>query len=112
MARMGYCPSGRLFEAAACGTPILTDAWEGLDAFFRPESEILVAHDTEDAILALEASDAELGRIAYLARQRTLDEHTAERRAEELERAIDETVSEAPLTPERAHSGMVVAEAG
>jgi spore maturation protein CgeB len=112
MARMGYCPSGRLFEAAACGTPALTDAWEGLDAFFRPGSEILVAHDTEDAILALEASDAELGRIAYLARQRTLDEHTAERRAEELERAIDETVSEAPLTPERAHSGMVVAEAG
>jgi hypothetical protein len=71
-----------------------------------------VAHDTEDAILALEASDAELGRIAYLARQRTLDEHTAERRAEELERAIEETVSEVPLTPERAHPGVVVAGAG
>jgi spore maturation protein CgeB len=105
---MGHCPSGRLFEAAACDTPILTDAWEGLDAFFRPGSEILVAHDTEDAILALEASDAELGRIAYLARQRTLDEHTAERRAEELE----EIVSEVPLTPERAHPGVVVAGAG
>ena len=64
MARMGYCPSGRLFEAAACGTPILTDAWEGLDVFFRPESEILVAHETDDVILALEASDAELERVA------------------------------------------------
>jgi spore maturation protein CgeB len=112
MARMGYCPSGRLFEAAACGAPVLTDAWEGLDTFFRPGSEILVARDTEDAILALEASDAELGRIAYLARQRTLDEHTAERRAEELEHAIEEIVSEVPLTPERAHPGVVVAGAG
>ena len=93
MARMGYCPSGRLFEAAACGTPILSDAWEGLDAFFRPESEILVAHDTDGAIRALEASDAELARIASRARQRTLEEHTAERRAEELERAIEEAAS-------------------
>ena len=61
---MGYCPSGRLFEAAACGAPILSDAWEGLDAFFRPDPEILVAHDTEDAIGALETPDAELARIA------------------------------------------------
>ena len=43
MARMGWCPSGRLFEAAACGAPILTDAWDGLDTFFTPGDEILVA---------------------------------------------------------------------
>ena len=43
MARMGYCPSGRLFEAAACGAPILSDAWEGLEAFFCPDREILIA---------------------------------------------------------------------
>ena len=42
MAEMGWCPSGRLFEAAACGAPMLTDAWEGLDAFFEPGREILV----------------------------------------------------------------------
>jgi spore maturation protein CgeB len=111
MARMGYCPSGRLFEAAACGTPILTDAWEGLDAFFRPGSEILVTHDTEDAMLALEDSDAELERIASLARERTLEEHTATRRVEELERALEGAVSGIP-TPERALPGMVVAGAG
>ena len=111
MARMGYCPSGRLFEAAACGTPILTDAWEGLDAFFRPESEILVAHDTDDVILALEASDAELERVASRARQRTLEEHTAERRAEELERAIEEAASGSPPVPQRTHPGAVVAGA-
>jgi spore maturation protein CgeB len=111
MARMGYCPSGRLFEAAACGTPILSDAWEGLDAFFRPQSEILVAHDTEGAILALQSSDAELARIASLARQRTLEEHTAERRAEELERAIEEAASGSPPVPQRAYSDAVVAGA-
>ncbi len=43
MAAMGWCPSGRLFEAAACGTAILSDHWEGLDAFFEPGREILVA---------------------------------------------------------------------
>ena len=41
MARMGFCPSGRLFEAAACGTPILSDAWDGLEQFFIPGEEIL-----------------------------------------------------------------------
>ncbi|MGI8547177.1 MAG: CgeB family protein, partial [Gemmatimonadaceae bacterium] len=52
MAEMGYCPSGRLFEAAACGTPILSDWWEGLQEFFTPGSEILVARDTGEAIEA------------------------------------------------------------
>src|SRR3954468_14896805 len=37
MAEMGYCPSGRLFEAAACGTPILSDTWEGIENFFEPD---------------------------------------------------------------------------
>src|SRR5436190_8946882 len=46
MARVGYCPSGRLFEAAACGAPIISDWWQGLDAFFEPGLELLVAHDT------------------------------------------------------------------
>jgi spore maturation protein CgeB len=105
MARMGHCPSGRLFEAAACGAPILSDAWEGLDAFFRPDSEILVAHDTDRAISALEVSDAELARIASRARQRTLDEHTAGRRAAELERAIEDAASRIPPASEQPYSG-------
>ena len=54
MARSGWCPSGRLFEAAACGVPILTDEWEGLDAFFEPGREILIARGTEDALAALD----------------------------------------------------------
>ena len=84
MAEMGYCPSGRLFEAAACGAPVLTDRWEGLEAFFQPAAEILVASTTEEAVAALELSDAELGRVAAAARERVLADHTASRRAAEL----------------------------
>lgn len=88
MADMGYCPSGRLFEAAACGTPILSDAWEGLEEFFTPGSEILVAETTAEAIGAIELSDAELAAVARSARERVLSEHTAAHRAAELERIL------------------------
>jgi spore maturation protein CgeB len=89
MAQMGYCPSGRLFEAAACGTPILSDSWEGLDQFFTPGAEILVARTTEEAIAAIQRDPADLQRIARAARERTLAEHTAENRVLELERALE-----------------------
>jgi spore maturation protein CgeB len=93
MAEMGYCPSGRLFEAAACGVPVLSDAWEGLGDFFEPGSEILVASNRSDAMAALETSDHELARIAQAARDRTLTEHTADRRALELVAALEGAVS-------------------
>ncbi|MCU1335612.1 MAG: hypothetical protein JWO19_1193 [Bryobacterales bacterium] len=85
MAENGYCPSGRLFEAAACGAPILSDVWPGLDSFFKPGTEILVASGTEDAIEALEKSPEGLARISRAARERTLEEHTADVRARQLE---------------------------
>jgi spore maturation protein CgeB len=88
MAEMGYCPSGRLFEAAACGTPILSDWWQGLDDFFELGSEIIVARNTDDSIKALEMSPGQLAAVARAARERTLAEHTAERRALELETAL------------------------
>jgi spore maturation protein CgeB len=90
MADTGFCPSGRLFEAAACGTPILSDSWEGLDAFFTPGKEILVAENTGDAIAALERDDRELLIMARAARDRTLTQHTAERRALELEGLLED----------------------
>jgi spore maturation protein CgeB len=90
MADTGFCPSGRLFEAAACGAPILSDEWEGLDAFFTPGEEILVAHDTDDAVAALECSDEQLAALARAARERTLTEHTAARRALELEQLLED----------------------
>lgn len=85
MAALGWCPSGRLFEAGACAAPIISDWWEGLDEFFDPGREILVATTTEDVVAALEMSDAELAAIGAAARDRTLSDHTAERRAAELE---------------------------
>lgn len=84
MARFGYCPSGRFFEAAACGTPIVSDWWEGLDRFFIPGEELFAVRDTEDVLHALDAPDEELHRISKRARERTLAEYTGDRRAEEL----------------------------
>ena len=98
MAAMGHCPSGRLFEAAACGAPILTDPWEGLDAFFEPGREIFVADDTEHALAAVACDDEERRRVAAAARERTLDCHTAERRVLDLERAIEEACSRSECT--------------
>ncbi|WP_375457568.1 glycosyltransferase [uncultured Enterovirga sp.] len=84
MAAMGWCPSGRLFEAAACGAPILSDNWEGLDAFFEPGREILVAGTTEEAEIAIATGDDDLARMARAARERVLAEHTSDRRGQEL----------------------------
>jgi spore maturation protein CgeB len=84
MAELGYCPSPRLFEATACGAAVLSDTWTGLDYFFEPGREILVAETTEDAIAALEITEDEARRIARAAMERTLSQHTAEARAREL----------------------------
>jgi spore maturation protein CgeB len=84
MAAMGWCPSGRLFEAAACGVPILTDLWDGLGDFFEPGREILVARSTEEALAALDLPDEKLARIARAARERVLAEHSSAARAAEL----------------------------
>jgi spore maturation protein CgeB len=89
MAAMGWCPSGRLFEAAACLVPILSDSWDGLDTFFTPGQEIILAHTTEDALAALALPDEALHRIAAKARERTLDEHTATQRARTMIAAFE-----------------------
>jgi len=93
MANMGWCPSGRLFEAAACGTPLLSDVWDGIDAFFEPGEEILLARDAHDALTAFELGDAELRRMARRARERTLDQHSSERRAKELVQLLEQSTS-------------------
>lgn len=84
MAQSGYCPSGRFFEASACGTPILSDWWEGLDQFFTPGEQIAIVNNAADVMTYLESSDENLRAMAVRARERTLDEHTGERRAQQL----------------------------
>lgn len=92
MASMGFCPSGRLFEAAACGCVVLSDEFEGLDLFFRPGRELLTAQSTEDVLNALSLLDDELHRIREAARERVLSTHTAEHRALELVGLIDGSI--------------------
>lgn len=89
MAEYGFCPSGRLFEAAACGTPIVSDVWAGLDTFFAIGTEILPVGTRDDVVAALSLSDRELAAIAEAARTRTLTHHTAEHRVAELERTCE-----------------------
>ena len=89
MASMGYCPSGRLFEAAACGTPIVSDPWPGLDAVFAPGHEIVVADRTEDVVALLaQCSEPRRLQVAAAARRRVLAEHTAAHRVDQLEREL------------------------
>jgi spore maturation protein CgeB len=89
MAEMGWCPSGRLFEAAACGVPIVSDAWDGLEDFFEPDREILIARNCAEAIDAIERPDAELRSIANAALERVLSQHTADYRVLELEKILE-----------------------
>lgn len=94
MAAMGYCPSGRLFEAAACGTAVLSDWWLGLDTFFEPGVEILIAASSADAISAITRDRFELSGIGKRARQRAMACHTARIRAERLIHLIEDPVSD------------------
>ena len=84
MASFGYCPSGRLFEAAACETPVVSDSWEGLSDFFEPGEEILVASSAEDVVSAIHRDREELQSIGKAARERVLAAHTAEHRSREF----------------------------
>jgi spore maturation protein CgeB len=90
MAESGYCPSGRFFEAAACGTPILTDWFEGLDSFFDLERDLCVVRSPEDVISRLQLPDGELCEVAARARGRTLEDHTGQCRAIEFLRSCEE----------------------
>lgn len=93
VAPLGYCPTSRLHEAAACGAAVVTDWWEGLESFYVPGEEVLVARSTADVLLAMELSDEEVRRVAARGRERTLDEHTAVRRCDALERALQNAVT-------------------
>ncbi len=93
MAANGWCPSGRFFEAAACSTPLITDSWQGLEAFFDPERELRVVARAEDVEEALKLPESILQSMAAHARQRTLEEHTGEVRARQLLQYLEEARS-------------------
>jgi spore maturation protein CgeB len=84
----GYSPSVRLFEAAACGTPIITDSWPGLEDFFTPGRDILVGRSSNELLALLTTSAAAARAIGESARARVLAHHTAAHRAAELEQHL------------------------
>lgn len=90
MRAAGYSPSVRLFEASACGCPIISDPWPGLKTFFLPGREILIAQDTDDVLAALAMDEPSRLAIGAAGRARSLDHHTADIRAQELEGFLEE----------------------
>jgi spore maturation protein CgeB len=89
MVRAGFSPSVRLFEAAACGTPIISDEWAGLETLFEPGVEILIAKSSRQVVEILQGMpETERREIGQRARRRVLAEHTASHRAAELEAII------------------------
>jgi spore maturation protein CgeB len=89
MSEVGYCPSGRLFEAAACETALVSDPWAGLEEFFEPGKEILVASTAGDVVDALAVDPEDLRQIGRAARERILFEHTADHRGQQLIRFLE-----------------------
>jgi spore maturation protein CgeB len=89
MREVGWSPSVRLFEAAACAVPVISDRWDGLDQIFAPDREILIADGAEDVLDFLREVDEEERRaLGERARHRVLAEHTATRRCEQLEEEV------------------------
>jgi spore maturation protein CgeB len=90
MVTAGYSPSVRLFEASACGAAMLSDPWPGIENFFTPGEEILLADTAEEVISILTGStEQQLRRIGKAARDRTLQQHTADHRASEFECIVE-----------------------
>lgn len=96
MARLGFSPSVRLFEAAACASPIISDRWPGIESLFAPRREILLADKTEEALaILLQMSEADRRALGKAARRRLLGVHRASHRAQELERHLIEALDRA-----------------
>jgi spore maturation protein CgeB len=88
MIEAGWSPSVRLFEAAACAVPVISDCWEGLETFFEPGSEILLAESADDVLGHLRLDEGARREIGRRARSRVLADHTPARRVEELEELV------------------------
>ena len=94
MARYGFSPATRVFEAAGAGACLLTDAWQGLELFLEPGREVLVVRngaDVAEQVRSLTAEQAQ--RIGQAARQRVLAKHTYAHRAVQLEAVLGATPS-------------------
>ena len=90
MARYGFSPATRVFEAAGAAACLITDAWEGLETFFEPGAEMLVAHDGAEVAAIVDALDATKARaVGQAAYRRVLAEHTYAHRAAQLDELLE-----------------------
>jgi spore maturation protein CgeB len=104
MAAHGYSPSVRLFEAAACGVPVISDDWPGIETLFRPGEEILIAQNSSDVLRFMrEIPEEKRQAIGAAARRRFVRDHSPDHRARELERYF----AEAAGAPSRAAAAVV-----
>lgn len=93
MRALGFSPSVRLFEAAACATPVISDRWPGIEAFFEPDTEILLVDDTRDLLKILDqVGEDQRHAMGQRARARVMREHTAAHRAATFETYAREVV--------------------
>jgi spore maturation protein CgeB len=89
MARFGHSPATRVFEAAGAGACLITDRWEGIEAFLEPDTEVLVAGSGEDVAACIQAlAPGRAAAIGEAARRRVCAEHTYAHRAAQLERLL------------------------
>lgn len=94
MRQLGHAPSVRLFEAAACGVPVISDRWQGIEEVLTPGREVLIADSADDVVSALHPDrEAMLRDMGALGRERILRQHTASHRAAELGTMLDELTS-------------------
>ena len=102
MVKAGWSPSVRLFEAAACGSAILSDPWPGLDEIFPPGEALLTVEDSDAVVAALLEQEGEgARRLALRARERVLAEHTGERRAAQLEEVLKQASAARAREPQQ-----------
>lgn len=100
MARYGFSPATRVFEAAGAATCLITDAWDGIDWFLRPNDEILVVHRGEDvARIVEELSENRARAIGEAARRRVLAEHTYKQRGKLVYSILDDAIGSISSTP-------------
>ena len=93
MIKAGYSPSVRLFEAAACGVPIISDYWDGIETIFDPGSEILIARTSSQVLeYFMDLKEEDRKDLGEKARQQVLINHTAKARAKELETYVLEVL--------------------
>ncbi|WP_171218150.1 CgeB family protein [Enterovirga aerilata] len=102
MVAAGWSPSVRLFEAASCATPVISDVWSGIEDILAPGREILLATSSDQVVAILSDADGTRpARIGQAARARILGAHTADCRATELESYLREAMQRGRHAPSR-----------